>query len=185
MRILVLDTSSASMGIGYYDGQDCFEKITTPDPKSHNKMLLKEIDELLTEHGVNVNELDCFGVVTGPGSFTGIRIGVATINAFAMATGKPVVEMTSLEVRREEGDSMVLLDCKHNNYYVGIFQKGNVEYKCMKKEETDAFSLPKVFLEGTFPKKMIDLTIKKMGNGEVVKRARPFYIKSSSAETGE
>ena len=51
MRILALDTSSSSIGIGYSDGEKTIERITTPDPKSHNKTILAEIDRLLTEQG--------------------------------------------------------------------------------------------------------------------------------------
>lgn len=184
MRILALDSSASSIGIGFFDGE-YHELITTPDPKSHNRTLLSEIDRLLTSRGLTVDDIDHFAVVTGPGSFTGIRIGVATINAFAMATEKPVVEMTSLEVVAGEGDEMVLLDCKHNNYYVGVFKNGTVEYKCMKKEETESVDLPKIYVEGTYPRKMLEVAIKKIEKGETVRRAKPFYIKSSSAETGE
>lgn len=185
MKILTLDTSSASIGMGYFDGENVFEKIITPELKSHNRMLLSLIDSFLAEHGATVGDIDVFGVVTGPGSFTGIRVGVATINAFAMATSKPVVEMTSLEVVAGRGDSAVLLDCKHNNYYVGIFKNGNAEYKCMKKEETDQIDIPKVLLEGTFPEKMVLLAKGKAEKNMFSDRAKPFYIKSSSAETGE
>ena len=185
MRILALDTSSSSIGIGYSDGEKTIERITTPDPKSHNKTILAEIDRLLTEQGITIEDIDYFAVVIGPGSFTGIRIGVATVNALVMATKKPIVEMTSLEVMAQNGDNMVLLDCKHNNYYVGIFQEGKAEYKCMKKEESEAVLLPKTYVEGTYPKRMLSVAEKKISKGETVKRAKPFYIKNSSAETGE
>lgn len=184
MKILAIDTSASRIGIGIYDGE-YHTKITTPDPKSHNKTLLSEIDDFCKVHGVSLHDFDAFSVVVGPGSFTGIRIGVATVNAFAMAEKKPVVEMTSLEVLAGDHDKAVLLDCKHNNYYVGIFRGCSVEYKCMKKGETEAVSLPKEYVEGTYPEKMLRLAIKKIEKGETVKKAKPFYIKSSSAETGE
>ena len=184
MKILAIDTSASSIGIGIYDGE-IHTKITTPDPKSHNKTLLAEIDEFWKELNMSLHDFDVFSVVVGPGSFTGIRIGVATINAFAMAEKKPVVEMTSLEVLAGGGDKMVMLDCKHNNYYVGIFQGDSVEYRCMKKEETEAVSLPKEYVEGTYPDKMLLLAVKKAEAEQTVKKAKPFYIKSSSAETGE
>ena len=184
MRILAIDTSASSIGIGIYDGAYHTKK-TTPDPKSHNKTLLAEIDAFCRELGTSVQDMDYYGVIIGPGSFTGIRIGVATVNAFAMATKKEVVEMTSLEVLAGGEDKMVLLDCKHNNYYVGLFRSGSVEYKCMKKEETEKIDLPKSYVEGTYPEEMLKLAVEKIEKGETVKRAKPFYIKSSSAETGE
>lgn len=184
MKILAIDTSASAIGIGIYDGA-YHAKITTPDPKSHNKNLLAEIDAFCRELGTSVRDMDYFGVVVGPGSFTGIRIGVATVNAFAMATKKKVVEMTSLEVPAGDGEIMTLLDCKHNNYYVGLFHADSVQYGCMKKEETEAVDLPKIYLEGTYPEKMLRLAVKKIEREETVNRAKPFYIKSSSAETGE
>lgn len=184
MKILAIDTSASAIGIGIYDGA-YHTKITTPDPKSHNKTLLAEIDDFCQELGTSVQDMDYYGVVVGPGSFTGIRIGVATVNAFAMATKKKVVEMTSLEVLAGDSDKMVLLDCKHNNYYVGFFLGESVQYKCMKKEETEAVDLIKVYVEDTYPEKMLKTALEKIERGETVNRAKPFYIKSSSAETGE
>ncbi len=184
MKILAVDTSLEHIGIGYYDGEK-YTKIITTSPKSHNRSLLSEIDLFLQECGVVLNDVDCFAVVVGPGSFTGIRIGVATVNAFAFALNKPVIEITSLEVLAGDGDKMVLLDCKHNNYYVGIFTEEGTEYSCMKKEKTDQYALPKVYLSQTDPEKILDVAIKKLNKKDWSDRAKPFYIKSSSAETGE
>ena len=183
MKVFAMDTSAESIGLGYFDGE-YHVKVTTPDPKSHNRMLLKETDEFLASFGVTVSDIDYFAVVIGPGSFTGIRIGVATINAFAMATKKPVIEITSLE-QLSSGRDAVLLDCKHGNYYVGVFEEGMATYKCMKEKETEEISLPKVYLKGVCPDRMLRVALKKIAEGATVKRARPFYIKSSSAETGE
>lgn len=184
MKILAIDTSAPSIGIGIYDGQ-YHTKIIAPDPKSHNKSLLTEIDAFCKEQNTSVQEMDFYAVVVGPGSFTGIRIGVATVNAFSMALKKPVIEMTSMEVLYDDRDEMILLDCKHNNFYVGVFQNGVPQYKCIKKEEADACVLPKLYVEGTYPEMMLKLAQKKAEKGETVKKAKPFYIKNSSAETGE
>ncbi len=184
MRILAIDTSAEQIGLGYYDG-NYHVKIVTTDPKSHNKTLLSEIDAILNEQNVTLADIDYYAVVIGPGSFTGIRIGVATINAFAMANKKPVIEVTAQEQLFDGSDKMVLLDCKHGNYYVGISKGGQVFYDCMKKDEADSYDLPEEFLNGVYPGKLLACAVKKVEKGNISKRARPFYIKRSSAETGE
>ncbi len=182
MNILCVDTSAENIALALQiKGKEPKYFVGCDDKKKHNSVLLNYIEKLLCESGVKIEDIDVLGVVSGPGSFTGIRVGVATVNAFALANDKKIVEITSLE-QLSNGNNMVLLDCKHNNYYCGIFDKGSIEYLALTKSQTEAYSLEKCFLEGVYPKLMLKKCLEKANESLFVAQARPFYLKASSAE---
>jgi tRNA threonylcarbamoyladenosine biosynthesis protein TsaB len=70
---------------------------TSGDPQiSHSNTLLADIDQLLQQANVNLHDVECFAVATGPGSFTGLRIGLATVKALAETLGKPCLGIPTL-----------------------------------------------------------------------------------------
>ena len=85
------------------------------------------VDSVLERAKLSIRDIDAFAVTNGPGSFTGIRIGVSTIKAFLDATGKKAVGITSLEGLaynvQEDGIICSLIDAKNNNVYCGFFEK--------------------------------------------------------------
>lgn len=183
MNLLAVDTTSEQIVLAvskdgvndYYVGEE--------GAKRHNATLLNAMDSFLQKNDLSVDKIDVFGVVVGPGSFTGIRIGVATVNALALSTGKKTVAVTSLEVPVKDGENaLVALDCKHDNYYCGLFQDGNVTYAPMTKTEIEAIDVAKIFLSGVHPKEMLDICLKKAAAGDFCGQAKPFYMKRSSAE---
>ncbi len=184
MKIIAIDSSGKKLCVCTYRDGEIKKYVSEPDPKSHNKILLDIIEKNIVEQGEKLADFDAFAVIVGPGSFTGIRIGVATINAFATALQKPVVEVTSLEQVCIGGNVLALLDCKHNNFYACSFVDGKKEYSFMTKEETENSPLPKIYVDDVMPEALLSVAVEKFQRKEFVKRARPFYIKSSSAETG-
>ena len=98
MNFLAIDTTMPQLAIAVSANGKHKSYWYDIAPQKHNSVLLVKINEVLKDVGCTLNDMDCFGVVIGPGSFTGIRVGVATINAFAFALRKNVVEMTSLEL---------------------------------------------------------------------------------------
>ncbi len=102
MNILVWDTSSTDgvVALGVSQGKtfQCLESMTLSVLASRAEGLLWAIDTLLTRRGMTLQELDLLGVGLGPGSFTGIRIGVTTAKIFARFGGMPLVGVSSLEV---------------------------------------------------------------------------------------
>ena len=107
----------------------------------HSLLLLPEIDKLLNSEGVTISDVDVFALSAGPGSFTGIRIGVATVKGFIFGNNKQVVMVNSLEANAytqlEDGKKVVsLIDAKRDNCYVGVYSM--VDGKI--KEEFTGFS---------------------------------------------
>ncbi|MBR1747170.1 MAG: tRNA (adenosine(37)-N6)-threonylcarbamoyltransferase complex dimerization subunit type 1 TsaB [Clostridia bacterium] len=183
MNILALDTSAEKIVLSLFANDKKDYYIGQGAAKKHNSELLIQIDSFLKRNGLTVEELDVIGVVVGPGSFTGIRIGVATANALAKALSKKIIEVTSLELPVEDaGRVLVALDCKHDNYYCGLFENDTVEYQPLTRSEIDSFDGKVLFLNGAYEKELLEKVLTKTDREEFSSQAKPFYMKRSSAE---
>ena len=95
MRILAADTSTTTGSVALLDGTRLVCEWTLLSAQTHNRRLLQTIDECLRAAGWAVEDVDLFAVTTGPGSFTGLRIGLTTVKTLAWALGKPFVGVPS------------------------------------------------------------------------------------------
>lgn len=136
MKILAIDTSSDSCSAAILEDDKVIKEIKLKDEKTHSQKLMPIINELLTACNYTIQDFDLFTCSKGPGSFTGIRIGISTIKAFSDATGKQLIGVSSLKglaynIASPITNSYVvsLLDAKHENVYWGVFKKTNGIYK--------------------------------------------------------
>jgi tRNA threonylcarbamoyladenosine biosynthesis protein TsaB len=97
MRILAVDTSSMSGSFALLDGENIIAEWTLRSAQTHNRRLLKAIDTLVREAGWDLESIDAFAVAGGPGSFTGLRIGMTTLKALAWTLGKLYAAVPSLD----------------------------------------------------------------------------------------
>ena len=97
VKILAVDSSSLTGSVALCQGERLVAESLLNVRSTHSEKLLKQIDLLLEETGWKLEDLDLLTVVTGPGSFTGLRIGIATIKGLAQILDKPVVPVTSLQ----------------------------------------------------------------------------------------
>ncbi|HRF36345.1 MAG TPA: tRNA (adenosine(37)-N6)-threonylcarbamoyltransferase complex dimerization subunit type 1 TsaB, partial [Clostridia bacterium] len=86
MNFLFVDSCQNQLFVLLYNDGKYFVK-TSNGNKKHNSVLLPSIDQLLAESGLTISEIQNIACVVGPGSFTGIRLGVTTCNGLAFATG--------------------------------------------------------------------------------------------------
>ena len=98
MKILAVDTATKSCSVAIIEGGTLSAELTTLKDQTHSKHLMELIHKGLEMAGFNVVDLDGLAVTVGPGSFTGLRIGISTIKGLAHALDKPVVGLSSLEV---------------------------------------------------------------------------------------
>ena len=94
MNYLAIDTSGDLLVLLKYNGKKTVRRLVGSQTK-HSLTLMPYIEEVLEESGASLNDLDFFACVVGPGSFTGIRIGVATVKALCLATQKPALSVTA------------------------------------------------------------------------------------------
>jgi len=97
MKILALDTASKSCSVAVTDGGSLSAELTILKNQTHSKHLMEFIHSVLEITGLGVADLDGLAVTIGPGSFTGLRIGISTIKGLAHALDKPVVGISSLK----------------------------------------------------------------------------------------
>ncbi len=127
MKYILVDTAGNSANvIARKDDKVLFA--TLPNERRHSDVLLGEIDGLLRQLSIKVTDLDYMGVITGPGSFTGIRIGIATIKGFAAVNNCKLIGLTAFDVLKEEIKNGVgLLKCTKTSCYYAIYRASDIE----------------------------------------------------------
>ena len=117
MKILSIDTSSSICSVAILENNVLIKEMHNYSEKEHSETLMPMIDEIFKETGLTLDNIGLIACSVGPGSFTGIRIGIATVKAFADAKNIPVVGVNSLEAlafcgitQRGDGEYVFLLD---------------------------------------------------------------------------
>jgi tRNA threonylcarbamoyladenosine biosynthesis protein TsaB len=98
MKILGIDTSTPCGSVGLVDGDRVLADYLLNSSVTHSERLIGAIDLLLRETHLSADVLDGWAISLGPGSFTGLRIGVSTVKGLSFATGKPVLGVPTLDV---------------------------------------------------------------------------------------
>ena len=135
MNILALDTTlgacSAAVARGGGGAPEVFSAYELRD-REHAESIVPMITRVMDEAGLSYDALDAIAVTTGPGTFTGVRVGVATARGLALATGLPLIGVTSLEVMAhlalEQLESVpdtlgIVVDARRGEVYVALFDK--------------------------------------------------------------
>ena len=141
MKILAVDTSSEICSVAILEDNKVIVENSLNDGKTHSENLMTIMENTLEENKIKLSDIDLIACSVGPGSFTGIRIGVSSIKAIAEVLDVPVASVTSLETLAQnvevKGATIVsLIDAKNDQVYAGIFDDN---YN--KKEEYIADSI--------------------------------------------
>lgn len=125
MFILGIETTGKIGSVAIIDENGRTVNRVTTDSMSHLRELVPMIKELVDELGISLNELDAIAVSVGPGSFTGIRIGLATAKTLAQTLGKKCISVNSLEIFKEKADSdnkvSVIYNARRGQVYGAIY----------------------------------------------------------------
>jgi tRNA threonylcarbamoyladenosine biosynthesis protein TsaB len=124
--LLTVDTSTPAGSVAVSRGETLLGEILLNVKSTHTDRLLLTLRQLLTDTGLQLTDVDAFAVVLGPGSFTGLRVGVATVKGLALATGKPALGVSTLQtlamqVPFPRHPLCVLLDARKNEVYAGLY----------------------------------------------------------------
>ncbi|HVR40423.1 MAG TPA: tRNA (adenosine(37)-N6)-threonylcarbamoyltransferase complex dimerization subunit type 1 TsaB [Thermoanaerobaculia bacterium] len=127
MIILGVDTSLPIFSVALLADGSLLGAVAMEGKGSRNEKLLPSVDWLLTENAIERARIDLFAVTRGPGSFTGVRIGLATIQGIALALGKSVCAMSTHEAVAfgSSGRIAVIDDAGRGELYASIFDDGN------------------------------------------------------------
>lgn len=126
MKLLAIDSATNACSAALWLGDGAGPRRYDEMQRGHAEALMPMVGEVMEEAGLDFSELDALAVTTGPGAFTGIRIGLAAARGFAVATGLPLVGVTTLEAvaaaQESGGDALlVALDSKRSDIYVQLF----------------------------------------------------------------
>ena len=161
MKILSIDTASNICGVSILDDNNLICTLDTNTGRTHSENLMPMINDAFNKTNLQLKDMNLIVCDIGPGSFTGIRIGVATAKAFFDSLSVPIVGINSLEslaynVKNNLNESDVvcsIIDCKNDNCYFALFEKknGNLETLIEPQAESveSALSIIKSYYEDT------------------------------------
>lgn len=122
--ILAVDTTTEFGSIALRRRGETIAEIPIHSPDGFAHVLFGEIAQLLKRTGITLADVDCFASASGPGSFTGVRVGLTATKGLAEAMGKPVAPVSNLRalaVFGESGRRAVILDARRGDVYAGIY----------------------------------------------------------------
>ncbi len=127
MRILAVDTSAVCASVAVTENDKILTECSTNTGLTHSRTLMPMIDSALKNAEIKLDSIDCFACSVGPGSFTGIRIGVSAIKGLADATGKKCIPVSTLEALAynligQDVTAVSVMDARCNQVYCAIFR---------------------------------------------------------------
>lgn len=156
MKILSMDTSSDVCSVALLEDDRIIDEIHNQSEKEHSQSLMPMIKELLERNNITLDNIDLVASGIGPGSFTGIRIGIATVKAFSDAKNIKVVGVNSLEaqaymvlLKEEKENSKILsmIDARNENAYVAVYRYKNDNLSVYKNPEIMSISNAPEYLD--------------------------------------
>jgi len=161
MKILAVDSSGQVASVALLEDDVIVGEYTINYKLTHSQTLLPMLDDLKKITSLNLEEIDAIAVAAGPGSFTGLRIGSATVKGMGLALDKPIIAVPTLEglaYRQADSERLIcpLMDARRNQVYTGLYKFSDGEFEIVKQqmacdiheiiEEVNAFDGPVVFL---------------------------------------
>lgn len=138
MNIIAVDTSSSALNIGVLEGQKILGTIQLNGIKNHSIIMLSNVDELLQKVQRTPHKMDRIVVTKGPGSYTGLRIGVTFAKTLAWTLKKELVGVSTLEAMaanvKEDGYIIPILDARRKNVYTGVYQRNGQQLIQVEKD---------------------------------------------------
>jgi tRNA threonylcarbamoyladenosine biosynthesis protein TsaB len=150
MRILAVDTSARSCSVAIVDRSDLLAEITSGNGQTHSRHLMAMIDSALEMAGLKLSMTDGLAFTSGPGSFTGLRIGIGTMLGLSAVTGKPIAGISGLDALAMQAAApnmtiCPLIDGRRNEVYCARYRWVNDE---MIKEVAEQVLSPELAITG-------------------------------------
>ncbi len=124
MTILALDTTSEFGALALRSNGQTVAERTIHAPEGFAHLIFPAIQEVLNETGISLAQIDCFAAASGPGSFTGVRVGLAAVKGLAEALGKPALGVSNLRAMSSFGNlahRAVVLDARRGEVFTAVY----------------------------------------------------------------
>jgi tRNA threonylcarbamoyladenosine biosynthesis protein TsaB len=138
-KILAVDTTAEFGSLALISDDEVVSEISMHAPEGFGKVLYVHLGRLLHDAGWALDEIDCFASAAGPGSFTGVRIGLAAVKGLAEATGKPAAAISNLQAVAWFGTAPLraaVLDARRGQVYGAVY---NAKLEVVSPEIVEAF----------------------------------------------
>ncbi|MBE6668346.1 MAG: tRNA (adenosine(37)-N6)-threonylcarbamoyltransferase complex dimerization subunit type 1 TsaB [Ruminococcaceae bacterium] len=131
MKILALDSSATVATVALFEDGRLLAEYTLNNGNTHSETLLPMVESVLRAYGITTDDIDLFASTSGPGSFTGVRIGTATVKGLAFGTDKPCAEVSTLEAIAEnlvfvKGLICPVMNARRGQVYTALFRSDGV-----------------------------------------------------------
>lgn len=165
LKILCIDTSSNLCSVAILENTTLINKLELNNGLTHSETLMPLIKKILNNSKISLKDIDLLAVDIGPGSFTGLRIGIATVKAFSDSLNIPCIGISSLEILayniKKDGIICSTIDCKNNNCYFALYELNSNNYTIL--EEPQANSIENII--NLINSKYANKSINYVGNG--------------------
>lgn len=150
MIVLGIDSSTTVATVAVATEEKVLGEYSIDDRNTHSQKLMVMVESLLDQLDMDIDDVDCFAISKGPGSFTGLRIGLATVKSFAYALDKKMVGLSSLLViannhKYFEGTVVPMMDARNKRVFTAVYRANDGELYEVVKE--DAMELEALFSE--------------------------------------
>ena len=140
MKILGIDSSGMVASVAMVQDDIMVAEYSVNYKKTHSQTLMLMLDEIVKMTEQDLNEIDAIAVAAGPGSFTGLRIGSATVKGLGMALEKPIISVPTCHALAYNlwgigGLVCPIMDARRNQVYTGIYEFSNGELKCIHEQD--------------------------------------------------
>lgn len=137
MKILGIDTATHSTSVCIVEDDKLICEYTVNTKKTHSQKLMVMIESMIKESDLNIKDIDAIAICIGPGSFTGLRISMATAKAISQVRNLPIISVDSLEslafnMNLCERVICPILDAQRNQVYTGKYRFENGEFKTLE-----------------------------------------------------
>lgn len=127
MKILAVDSSGLVASVAIVEDDNLVAEYTVNYKKTHSQTLLPMLDEIVKMTETDLNSIDVIAVAKGPGSFTGLRIGTATVKGLCLALDKPIIGVPTVEglaMNLYDTKSLIcpIMDARRNQVYTGLYR---------------------------------------------------------------
>jgi tRNA threonylcarbamoyladenosine biosynthesis protein TsaB len=136
MKCLAVNTATTVLSLAIVEDDKVLHYFETPETRDQGNLLLQHIQDGLKKNKINYQDLDVLAVVTGPGSFTGIRIGLAAMRGIALAANKPLIGLTSFDMFTHFGDEVNIVaveSWRDELYFAALDAEGHPYMECMNE----------------------------------------------------
>lgn len=197
MKILAVDTTAAAASVALSEDDTLIGEYFVNIKQTHSQTLMPMVGSIIKSCNINISDIDLFAVSCGPGSFTGVRIGVAAVKGLALPLGKPCAAVSALEalalnLSATHGVVCSVMDARRKQFYNAVFESSDGELKRLTEDRAIAFSELKneifayvnmgktVFLIGDGAKLCYNMLSEESVDGIVLAPQNCMYARASS-----